>query len=351
LFIWGSAALLASMVNPSTEVFITYMGVVRSQFAFEVDEFLPLYKYARMFHQPFLFYGVLILVLVTLSALVRRLKHIDPAHAFLFLGFTAAGFYAFRYMIFSVVMVLAIGMPHISAILERYIERARLLLIALVFVAMSGVGYLVFLHGPWKQGPVETAYVPERAADWILSQHPPGPLFNAYEYGGYLGWRLAPDYKVFVDPRCLDFAVQNDYQTARGGHYQGVFEKYGVNSVVFYIRTPVIRSIPEVALYMLMDQQWDLVYVDSISVVMVRHERNTMPVIDKAPLLNYMRQVLERTLATTPEDTQALVQYGRVLQYRGNIAGARQHFNTALKINPRIRAARFYLEELNRQNK
>jgi hypothetical protein len=351
LIIWCGAALLASLINPLADVLIKYLGVVRNQFAFEVDEFLPLLDYARMYHQPFLFYGALALVLAVLGALVWRRKHVDPARAFLFLGFTAAGFYAFRYVIFSVLMVLAIGMPHISAILEPYFERTRLWLIALVLVAMSGVGYLAYQHAAWKQGPVERAYVPERAADWILSRHPPAPLFNAYEYGGYLGWRLSPDYRVFVDPRCLDFAVQNDYQTARGGFYRGVFEKYGVNSVVFYIRTPVVRSIPEVTLYMLMDRQWDLVYVDSISVVMVRHDRNTMPIIDKAPLLNYMQQTLERMLSASPGDTQALVQYGRVLLYRGNVAGARQYFSAALKINPRIRAARFYLDALTRQNK
>jgi cytochrome c-type biogenesis protein CcmH/NrfG len=84
---------------------------------------------------------------------------------------------------------------------------------------------------------------------------------------------------------------------------------------------------------------------------MVRHDRNTMPIIDKAPLLNYMQQTLERMLSASPGDTQALVQYGRVLLYRGNVAGARQYFSAALKINPRIRAARFYLDALTRQNK
>jgi len=82
------------------------------------------------------------------------------------------------------------------------------------------------------------------AADFILAQHPPAPLFNAFEYGGYLGWRLTPEYLVFVDPRCLDYDVQNSYQTARGGFYRPVFDKYGVNTVVFYLFTPLVNSIP-----------------------------------------------------------------------------------------------------------
>ena len=124
-----------------------------------------------------------------------------------------------------------------------------------------------------------------------------------------------------------------------------------MNSVVFYLFTPLLNSIPEVTLYLLMDQQWDVVYVDRLSVVLVRRDRNILPVIDKAPLLDHLQQVLERTLAATPEDTQAHVQYGRVLLYRGNVAGARQHFSTALQINPQLRAARLYLEAITRQQK
>jgi len=351
LSIWCGIALLASLANPLGYAFIANMGALSSPFTREIDEFLPLADYARMYQQPFLFYGVLALTLATLGVLIRRRKQTDPAQAFLFIGFAVAGFSAFRYMIFFVLMALMIVMPHVSALAERHIARARPLLFALLLAAMSGVGYLTYQHGAWKLGAVETTYVPERAAEWILSQHPPAPLFNAYEYGGYLGWRLAPEYRMFIDPRCLDHDVQNDYQTARGGHYQGIFGKYGVNSVVFYLFTPLVNSIPEVTLYLLMDQQWDLVYVDRLSAVLVRRDRNTLPVIDKAPLLDYLQRVLERTLATTPDDTQAHVQYGRVLLYRGNVDGAKEHFSTALQINPQLRAPRLYLEAIGRQKK
>lgn len=350
LFIWCGIALLASLANPLAGTVITNMGALASPFTREIDEFLPLADYARMYRQPVLLYGVLAIALVTLGVLIRRRHHTDPAHAFLFIGFAAAGFYAFRYMIFFVLMALLIGMPHISALLERHIPHARSLQFVLLLAAMSGVGYLTFQRGAWELGAVETTYVPEQAAEFVLTRRPPAPLFNAYEYGGYLGWRLAPAYRMFVDPRCLDYAVHTAYQTARGGHYRAVFEKYGVNSVVFYLFTPVLNSIPEVTLYLLMDAQWDLVYVDRLSVVLVRRERNSLPVIDKAPLLAHLQGVLERTLATRPDTTQAHVQYGRVLLYRGDVAGAKQHFSTALKINPQLQAPRRYLEILSRQN-
>ncbi len=346
LFIWCGIALLASLANPLSDTLIVNLGMLSDPFTREIDEFFPLFVYARVYQQPFLFYGVLVIALVSAGVMILRRKNTEPAHAFLFIGFAAAGFSSFRYMIFFVLMALLLVMPHISALLERYQARSRSILFALLFAALSGAGYLTYQHTPWKMDALETSYVPERAADWILDNRPPAPLFNAYEYGGYLGWRLTPEYRMFVDPRCLDYTVHTDYQTARGGHYPAVFEKYGVNSVVFYLFTPLVNSIPEVTLYLLMDQQWDLVYVDRLAVVMVRHDQNTLPYIDKAPLLNYLQRVLEQTLATMPDDTQALVQYGRILLYRGNVNGAQQQFRAALRINPRLGAARRYLEAI-----
>ncbi|GEM_PF-1549743 len=349
LLTWCGLALIASLFNPLSDVIFSYFGIVQNQFAFGVDEHLPLYSYANMYGQPMLFYGVLTLALVMLGTMILRWKHVDAAHAFLMFGFTAAGFYAFRFTIFFILMAILIGMPHVSVLLERHLAKLHTLLIAIVLIAIAGVGYQAVQNSAWQSGPVQTAYVPEQAAAFILDKQPPTPLFNAYEYGGYLGWRLAPDYQIFVDPRCLDFEVNRDYQIARGGHYHAVFDKYGVNSVVFYLFTPLVNSIPEVTLYLLMDKNWDLVYVDKLTAVMVRRERNHLPAIDKAPLLNYFQQTLERTLQRYPNSTQAHVQYGRVLLYRRDVSGAQKHFRTALQINPNLKAPRLYLDAISRR--
>lgn len=352
LFVWCGLALVASLINPLADAFIVNMGAIQHPVATRfVDEYLPLIDFAQMYQQPLLLYGVAALALVAAGGMVVRWRHVTPAQAFLFAGFAAAGFYAARYTIFLVLMSLIIGMPHISAFIESRVMKLRLLLFVVLLVEISGVGYLNYQRGAWEKGSVETAYVPEQAVEYIRTQRPPAPLFNAYEYGGYLGWQLSPTYRMFVDPRGLDDVAQDNYQIARGGHYQEAFEKYDVSSVVFYIFTPNIDSIPEITLYMLMDTRWDLVYVDKLSVVLVRHDRNRLPVIDKAPLLGYLQQVLERTLVATPNDTQALVQYGRVLHFRGDVEGAKQRFKYALQLEPWLRAPRYYLDVIARQEK
>ena len=39
------------------------------------------------------------------------------------------------------------------------------------------------------------------AADWIERERPPGPIAHSMGAGGYLNWRLFPDYRVMVDGR------------------------------------------------------------------------------------------------------------------------------------------------------
>ncbi len=35
----------------------------------------------------------------------------------------------------------------------------------------------------------------------MLVQKPPQPIYNEYIWGGYLIWRLYPDYRVYIDGR------------------------------------------------------------------------------------------------------------------------------------------------------
>jgi len=56
-------------------------------------------------------------------------------------------------------------------------------------------------------GPGEASWFPERAARFVLDSHLPGNLFNDYNLGGFLEWRL-PEYKAYVDSRAIPFGVE-----------------------------------------------------------------------------------------------------------------------------------------------
>jgi tetratricopeptide (TPR) repeat protein len=54
-------------------------------------------------------------------------------------------------------------------------------------------------------GAGESWWFPERAAGFLLKEHLPGNVFGDYNLGGYLTWRLGPEYLDYFDGRFVPF--------------------------------------------------------------------------------------------------------------------------------------------------
>ncbi|MBI3775632.1 MAG: hypothetical protein HY273_08790 [Gammaproteobacteria bacterium] len=186
-------AILASLLNPMTyHAYLTDLHELGTSVYRGVDEFLPLWSYAALYQQPLLFYVPAGLIAVLAAALYLRRHQVHPVQLVNFIGFSAVGFTGFRFMILSVLMALATALPHANALLQPLLTRARSGLLLVVVCGSAAIGMLGWQRSALHSGPLETAYVPQAAAQFITSQHPPAPLFNPYEYGGYLEWALWP---------------------------------------------------------------------------------------------------------------------------------------------------------------
>ena len=80
------------------------------------------------------------------------------------------------------------------------------------------------------------------AANFLKENQAGGPIFNTYEYGGYLLWSLWPEQRTFIDGRALNESVYDDYrkilysqggpaEQSRPAHTE-LLERYGVQIVV-----------------------------------------------------------------------------------------------------------------------
>lgn len=117
----------------------------------------------------------------------------------------------------------------------------------------------------WGQG------LPLEAADYLQSAGLPGRMFNSYNWGGYLIWRLYPNQPVFVDGRtdlyALNSHVLEDYALVhwqRPG-WQAIFDRYGIGYVVTE-RTGLL----DVGLAG--EPGWEQVHSDEVAVVYRRGE-------------------------------------------------------------------------------
>lgn len=103
---------------------------------------------------------------------------------------------------------------------------------------------------------------PMGATDYIKKNQPPGPLFNSYNWGGYLIWNLR-DYPVFVDGRTDLYSDEllNEWLNTVSGNqgWQETLEKWSVSLVLIEPTWPLAKLLPT--------ENWRLLYQDDQSVL------------------------------------------------------------------------------------
>lgn len=120
---------------------------------------------------------------------------------------------------------------------------------------------------------------PVQAVEY-LRQHPiPGPMFDNYDFGGYL---VHAGYKTFIDGRADVFesgGVFSDYMRVIGLKPGGldVLRRYQIQSCLIKRDEPLATAL-------LASPGWKRVYVDNVSALFVRTDSGEKPVGTASPL-------------------------------------------------------------------
>ncbi len=125
---------------------------------------------------------------------------------------------------------------------------------------------LAFVLGPnWGAG-VEQNGVPDRAVRVLEVLEPPGRIFNYYETGGYLAWRLYDQYRVFIDGRRYTNDVANATHNAVffdvDPDWEQVLHKYRVNAIVTRATTSISGQLVPLVAFLDSREDWILVSVE-----------------------------------------------------------------------------------------
>ena len=269
LWIIAACAIAASGLNPNGfGVVSTLFRYRQSAMTANLIEWHPPYLWGR----PYAFDILLYLAAAILIYSWRRVRWQDWA---LFAAFAAASLAAFRntpLMAFLAPVLIASYFP----------IRLRLPRFSAWLLPLLLVGGLVFglASGSFFQLRAATWKFPVAAAGFVLQNKIPGPLFNTWEDGGYLIWRLWPEQRVFIDGRALSESANRDYREiiynfgSDTGHVVGpraeLLRRYGIQSVVTNTFEYITGAIYPLALALADSPDWQLVYDDSRSVVFVR---------------------------------------------------------------------------------
>jgi hypothetical protein len=196
-----------------------------------------------------------------------------------------------------------------------------------------GLGAVV-ARGNAFQFRVAAWKVPEGASEFLLRHHVDQPMFNSYEYGGYLIWRLWPLERTFIDGRALSESVFQDYarilynHDASDGKPSGedLLNRYGVQVIVMntfeyesgavYMLAPSLADPAQSA--------WKLVYSDPQALVFMRTPPPDVTPLNSLDVLTHMEQECGVHLEHEPAATACARSLGGVFSKVGDFARARR---------------------------
>jgi len=124
---------------------------------------------------------------------------------------------------------------------------------------------------------------PERVCDFLRAEKPvlsKLPMFNTYNWGGYLGYALSPDYPVFMDGRYLFAGLLKRVAAdeRHPGRWRKFMDEMGVDLALLENNGHMIRSGRDIFwrafdAYAMPRSEWALVYWDSEGMVLVRRTK------------------------------------------------------------------------------
>jgi hypothetical protein len=267
-----------------------------------------------------------VLLVAAGALLVWKRREVRPVDWLLYLGFGALSTLAVRNTILVALvgpLMLATYWPLKKALPVAAAWLAAAALAAGSLSAIAGGTAFQFHAADWKY--------PSGAADFLLAHHISGPIFNTYELGGYLIWRLWPRQKVFIDGRALNETLYQDYRrmvfnaNAEGGKSAAeLLRQYGIDAIVMdgFEYTNGSPYLLPAALSDPHQTEWKLVYRDAQAVIFLRHPPPDVHPLPNLQALAAMEAQCDTYLAHDPSRPRCTLGLADLFQRIGDSARA-----------------------------
>jgi len=237
----------------------------------------------RLVNQPFAALLLLTLLAVGLSNRRGRWAELLPVVGFAYLTLQSQRAMGLFALVTAPVLsrhVASLLSPHLSkrAASDAAVVTPRRAAIngalALLLMGAALVKAAAVWRGPTVEAAVRAVGFPVDGADWIAENEPPGELYNPYQWGGYLIWRLTPDYagrtinvRVFVDGRADlygdEFLLDYLRLAAATPDWDETLASWNVSTALVQKEGPLSEAMSRSA-------DWDLAHEDQVAAVYVR---------------------------------------------------------------------------------
>ena len=235
------------------------------------------------FHEP-MFQALALLFLVTLASLALSQKRVRPGELVVLLVMALATLRSSRNVPFFALVAIPLVAEHLwswvvsqpwglrfTTAEKREFGRASLVKLVLnitilLLTPLTVIG--VRLGNSVSNQPItEAETYPVAAADFMAKKQLPQPIYNEYVWGGYLIWRLYPDYRVCMDGRADVYGddLIEEFLAVHDGEpkWRDYLNKHDVRTVLVKPDVPLASLLRD-------DAGWQNVFEDHGSVIFVR---------------------------------------------------------------------------------
>ena len=316
-----AAAICASLLNPNGIRVLQVLWFYRSSGIQTTN----LEWQRPIFWQPGIYSFLLFGTLLVLAIAYRKVRLSDWL---LYFSFAAISLIAVRNTVFMGLIgpiLIASYLPR-----RRFLGWAAVAFITAALIvydvrpAMAAGNSFAFRAATWQ--------LPDGAASFIQSHRLAGRLFNNYEDGGYLIWRLWPEHRVFIDGRGLSEQAFADYRRVLYDESNGVIaaqllDRYQVDLVLVegfdYLSGqvyPIAANPPA---------KWGVVYADNKSVLLMR---NAAPTMDQTVLLRSLDAQCDEHIRHDPGRPRCAFGLGELYAARGMTGSAQEWISRYLSL-------------------
>lgn len=275
-----------SFLNPAglTAVWASFTEV-SGPFAKVIDEFFWPPKYFEFHGMKHLGYIVVAVGLIPSLALLLKWRQLGIAHMLILTSFLAAGLLSFRFSLMMVAIVLAIAIFYFARDLNRLLFSGKGIPVILLWCVVTGfLSHQALSRTSLAASQLENGVIPSAATDYLMRSNIAGNIYNPFEYGGYLSWRLYPR-KFFIDPRNLSWDVYMEYSEIESGSYAEIFRKYQIDTVLHSVYSNGKASRLIAALFN--DSEWRVGYYDGVDIIFIKRNTNeNLPSLNKREVMD-----------------------------------------------------------------
>jgi hypothetical protein len=259
LLLWAAACAAAPLLNPNGIGIYTIFFEIKGHTGF-IGEW-EAYKFENR--------GFWIVCAIVALAIVGWIRA-RPLNPFDAVRVAVLAFLAFQSsrngVIASIFLAPMLGRWHGDAV-SRLKPRAAIAISVVMIAVMAAAVVVRERGGRALRFEVDHEQLPVYATTFIREQGLKGPMFNDYNFGGYLLWKAWPDLPVFIDGRTEVYRgpVLETYLRVINGapDWEVILRRYEIAFCVVRPNRPVARLL-------LSSAEWDLVYFDYNSVIFVR---------------------------------------------------------------------------------